>query len=443
MSNSLNPVFGQWYTDKQYGNGTDGKVFSIYKENYDGSRDNSILKIIRLGENRNERKLFSSETVEADNEEKYYDNIIKNITDNIVSVRNADNGKHFIKYEDVELRKASDGKGRLILIRLEMAKSLSELLKEFSFTYDETLRLGINICSSLVKCRSFGYIYPNLKPENILFDVDGRCKLGDFGTFSCLEPSKTSVAYKRTQYYMAPEFIRTGNINCTADTYSLGLILYMLTNRGRLPFTEPYPEKITINSLNNSVEKRLNAETMEKPALADDNLWRIIRKACDYNPNKRYFSPDHMLSDLKNALHNKPFEEPVYDEVYSKSVNSIDDESVIIPDVDDTNNKIEDVTPSLSIKEEIQIPEIVPAYKKKTSVKKRIMRYEKLPEIKKPVSRNKNDSMKRLLIMAIIALLTVVLFIISAVLHAENNVEETVVAAISDFSYFYMLFGGI
>ena len=56
MSNSLNPVFGEWYTDKQIGTGTDGKVFSIYREKYDGSKETSVLKIIRLGENRNERK---------------------------------------------------------------------------------------------------------------------------------------------------------------------------------------------------------------------------------------------------------------------------------------------------------------------------------------------------------------------------------------------------
>ncbi|MEE1321966.1 MAG: hypothetical protein UHM85_10630, partial [Acutalibacteraceae bacterium] len=80
MSNSLNPVFGQWYTDRQLGNGTDGKVFSIYKENYDGSRDTSVLKIIRLGENRNERKLFAAMNDISADEDDYYEKIIKSIT---------------------------------------------------------------------------------------------------------------------------------------------------------------------------------------------------------------------------------------------------------------------------------------------------------------------------------------------------------------------------
>lgn len=443
MSNSLNPVFGQWYTDKQIGNGTDGKVFSIYKENYDGSRDTSVLKIIRLGENRNERNVFSSENIVAESEDEYYEKLIKNITDNIDTVRKADNGKHFIKYEDIELRKASDGKGRLILIRLENARSLTDLLKEFSFTLDETLRLGINICASLVKCRTFGYIYPNLKPENILFDFEGRCKLGDFGTFSCLEPAKTSVAFKRTQYYMAPEFVRTGNINCTADTYSLGLVLYMLTNRGRLPFTEPYPEKLTVNSLNNSVDRRIAGEEMEKPALASDDLWKIIKKACNLNPNKRYFSPDQMLSDLKNVLNNKPLEEPVYDEVYSKSVVDDDnEEDVLIPEVEEIKQKEEEVTPTLSIKEEIQIPEIVPTYKKKPSQRKRVARYEKLPEIKKPVKTEFN-SIKKLLILAVVAILLILLFIVSAVLHADNSSNEAVTAIINHNLSQYIFLSGV
>ena len=75
MSNSLNPVFGEWYTDKQIGSGTDGKVFSIYRIRPDGVRENSILKIIRLGENRNERVFTNTESDSASG--LNYDDIIR------------------------------------------------------------------------------------------------------------------------------------------------------------------------------------------------------------------------------------------------------------------------------------------------------------------------------------------------------------------------------
>ena len=333
MSNSLNPVFGEWYVGRQLGNGTDGKVFTIYKEKFDGTRETAVMKMLRLGDNRNERKTFNLNDEKEEDLQEGFDKIIKKICNSIETVKKADNGKFFIKYEDLELRNASDGKGRLILIKLEEGKSLTQVLKGFSFTLEETYRLGINICQALQKCRSFDYIYPNLKPENILFDKDGRCKIGDFGSFSCLEPAKTAISYKRTQYYMAPEFIRSGNINCTCDTYSLGLILYMLTNRSRLPFTEPYPQDVTVNSLNESMERRMKGEALPKPVLASDQLWAIIKKACSFKPNERYFTPEQMLSDLKNALNNQPFEAAKFDDVYSESSNDSADD-VLIPDVE-------------------------------------------------------------------------------------------------------------
>lgn len=445
MSNSLNPVFGEWYTYKQIGSGTDGKVFSIYKEKYNGEREYSVLKIIRLSDNRNERKNFVTDNKTFANDDEYFDNLIKRITDNIDKVRKSDASKYIVKYEDIEFRRASDGKGRLILLKLEGAKSLAEVTKELSFTPEEILRLGINICSALAKCREFGYIYPNLKPENILFTRDGRCKLGDFGTFSCLEPAKTSVSYKRTQYYMAPEFIRSGNINCTADTYSLGLILYMLSNRNRLPFTEPYPEKLTVNSLNEAVKKRLSAQQLERPVFASDELWSIIRKACNYNPNKRYFSPEQMLSDLKNALENKPFEEPKFDDVYSKSVTEPDDdESVVIPDVEPATGYVEYTTPVLSIKEEIQIPDVDPVYRSRKTGKsvRKTTRSEKIPEIKTTTVVRKSYSGK-LIATAVIALIMILVFILSLVLHNNAKADDNIVMQVNCFVYDTVLSGGV
>ncbi len=436
MSNSLNPVFGEWYTDRQIGTGTDGKVFSIYREKHDGTRESSILKIIRLGENRNGRKVFdvNEETVnEAACVSDDYDLIINNIKRNIRSIIKTDAGKHFIRYEDLELRKASDGKGRLILIRLEQAKSLADLLKEISLTHDETLRLGINICNALIKCRSFNYIYPNLKPENILFDRDGRCKLGDFGTFGYLEPSKTSVAFKRTQYYMAPEVVRTGNFNCTVDTYSLGLVLYMLTNRGRLPFTPAFPEEVTINALNSATATRLRGLPLERPQLANDALWKIISKACSYNINDRYLTPDQMLADLKSALDNKPFGEAVYEDIYSRSPEKTEEgsEEIIIPEIEEYSSKIEPLTPPISLKEEITIPDVSPVYNQSTQpVKKNKRIYERLPEIKKS-GKGITSEIKKIIIMAAITVMLIVLLVVSLVLKNGEESAQTLMMLIS------------
>lgn len=320
MSQSFDPVFGEWYTEKQIGCGTDGKVYTLVKTNPDGSKERSVLKTIRIGSNRSESRDYNAigEVSNAENAAGS-DEIIENITENIGIIQASDNGRHFVKYEQCAVRETSDGKGRLILIRLEQMRSLASLLNDFSFTLEETLRLGVSVCRSLMKCREFGYIYPNVKPENILFDRRGVCKLGDFGSFSCLEPSKTSIAFKRTQYYMAPEFIKNATINCTADTYSLGLVLYSLVNRGRLPFTEEYPQEVTVNGLDRSMKLRLAGEPLEKPALCSDALFEIIKKACAFKESDRYLSPKQMLADLENAISGKPFAKAEYEDIYSVS----------------------------------------------------------------------------------------------------------------------------
>lgn len=424
MSNSLNPVFGEWYVGNQLGNGTDGKVFSIYKEKYDGSRETAVMKMLRLGENRNERKTFNINNDDAESQQGY-DKIIKKIRNSIETVKKADNGKFFIKYEDIELRNASDGKGKLVLIKLEEGKSLAQVIKGLSFTLEETYRLGINICQALQKCRSFDYVYPNLKPENILFDKDGRCKIGDFGSFSCLEPAKTSISYKRTQYYMAPELIKTGNINCTCDTYSLGLILYMLTNRGRLPFTEPYPNDVTVNSLNESTQRRMNGEELPKPLLASDQMWAIIRKACAFKPNERYFTPQQMLSDLKNALNNQPFEKAKFDEIYSESkTDKQDDESIIIPDVEKAKVSHEQETDVVSVKEVIHIPympespEYVGVDGENFNNRCNDNKIEKIVDTK-PATKFDFYSLGRLLLSALTAILFFAIFIGSVMLNVN------------------------
>lgn len=444
MPQSFDPVFGDWYTEKQLGFGTDGKVYSIVRDNGDGTKSRSILKTIRVSDNRNSGRDFNTVSSDDYTASQDLDKIIKNITDNIEVIRASDNGKRFVRYEQWAVRKTSDGKGRIIMIRLEQMRSLTSLLNDFSFTLEETVRLGISICKALDKCREFGYIYPNLKPENILFDRNGVCKLGDFGSFSCLEPSKTSVAFKRTQYYMAPEFIRSGKINCTADTYSLGLVLYSLVNRGRLPFVEKYPQEVTVYGLDRSMKLRLEGAELERPALCSDALFAIISKACAYRESDRYLTPKQMLADLKAAAAGKPFQKAEYDDVYSVSKPPklqeetqdvlIDEkaEQTKVPD-----EKKEESTEPVSLRAEIQIPNVSPSDYRigGNPKKKKRQAYEKLPNVK-PNSRERATDRKRLVALAIAILFVLCLFALSLTLRfSEPEAQPTTAVAAAIMSF--------
>ena len=201
---------------------------------------------------------------------------------------------------------------------------------------------------------------------------------------------------------------------------------------------------MTINSLNEGVQKRAAGEKFPEPMLASDELKKIIAKACAFKPNERYFTPEQMLSDLTNALNNKPFEEAVYNDVYSVTNSGYDmPEDVLIPDVEEFEKAPEQETKVVSLKQEIKIPEIVPTYKKETPVRKKITNYEKLPEIKRKKRRNK-EMESRILTMLIITVLLFVLMVTSIVLNASGD-EETIqsIAGVVNNYYYSFMEGGL
>ena len=116
--------------------------------------------------------------------------------------------------------------------------------------------------------------------------------------------------------------------------------------------------------------------------------------------------------------------------------------SVIDKIVSETEEEKESETEMQEEAEEIQIPEIVSAYKKKNTQRKRIIRYEKLPEIKKPVKKKNKEPVKKLIILALIAILLVILFVISAVLHSGNDDNQSVLAIIYGITDFIYSYGG-
>jgi len=88
-----------------------------------------------------------------------------------------------------------------------------------------------------------GHVHRDLKPSNILVAPNGELTVLDFGlvkeTGRMLESSIEGIV--GTAGYMAPEQCREGQIDASADWYSVGCILYQALT-GRLPFTGRYTQ---------------------------------------------------------------------------------------------------------------------------------------------------------------------------------------------------------
>lgn len=72
-------------------------------------------------------------------------------------------------------------------------------------------------------------IYRDIKPENILLDLEGHLKIADFGLAKPnMDESMLAYSFCGSPEYMAPEMLRKNGHNYSVDIYCLGTFLYEL-----------------------------------------------------------------------------------------------------------------------------------------------------------------------------------------------------------------------
>jgi len=139
----------------------------------------------------------------------------------------------------------------------------------------------LEILPALGYLHSIGLAYNDLKPENIMI-TEEQLKLIDLGAVSTIN----SFGYLYgTPGYQAPEIVRTGPTVAT-DIYTVGrtlaaLTLNMRTQRGR--YADGLPE--------------------DDPVLATyDSYARLLRRAIDPDPRRRFGSAEEMSAQLLGVL---------------------------------------------------------------------------------------------------------------------------------------------
>ncbi|MCV7290898.1 protein kinase [Mycolicibacterium wolinskyi] len=145
----------------------------------------------------------------------------------------------------------------------------------------EAIGYMLEILPALAYLHSIGLAYNDLKPENIMI-TEAQLKLIDLGAVSRLN----SYGYLYgTPGYQAPEIVRTGPTVAT-DIYTVGrtlaaLTLDLRTRRGR--YVDGLPS--------------------EDPVLATyDSFGRLLRRAIDPDPRRRFASADEMSGQLLGVL---------------------------------------------------------------------------------------------------------------------------------------------
>lgn len=128
-------------------------------------------------------------------------------------------------------------------------KSLDNLLEEYSRnTTPKQVRLANQIASAVSYIHEKGIVHLDLKPANILLDVDGNAKVSDFGmslevaAISQLGPASQS---RGTPMWKAPESLVSPFVMSQAgDVWSMSVIFMQVVNGVKKPFEAKTPAQL-------------------------------------------------------------------------------------------------------------------------------------------------------------------------------------------------------
>ncbi|WP_306601857.1 serine/threonine-protein kinase [Geothrix sp. 21YS21S-2] len=189
--------------------------------------------------------------------------------------------------------------------------SLERFCRENRLTVRDRLLLFQKVCSAVHFAHQNLIVHRDLKSDNILVLPDGTPKLLDFGTAKLLAPQPLPGDFTRlglqafTPSYASPEQVLGEAITTASDTYSLGVLLFLL-----LAERPPYELKEGTTA---ELLRVVCTEQPPKPSAVwrsaeppDADLDAIVLKAMRKEPQERYHSVDGFARDIQAFLDGRP-----------------------------------------------------------------------------------------------------------------------------------------
>ncbi|MCC6451076.1 MAG: protein kinase [Candidatus Aureabacteria bacterium] len=172
--------------------------------------------------------------------------------------------------------------------------SLDAFLKGQALTFRQLIEIATQVCRALAYAHAKGIVHRDLKPSNILIAKDSLAvKVADFGLVQLAQSAgelstltQSNIAMGTIEY-MAPEQRRDArNVDCRADIFALGIILYEMFT-GQIPvghFKRP-------SELNPEIPRALD---------------QIILTCLEPDPAERFQSAGELARLLQTALGEEP-----------------------------------------------------------------------------------------------------------------------------------------
>jgi len=181
-------------------------------------------------------------------------------------------------------------------------KPLSEM---GALTYSRMISMARQICDALGYIHKQGFVYRDIKPENILLNKSGfeySVKLVDFGLARPIGeaylPNESNLA--GTVFYLAPELIDGQVADIRSDLYALGILLYEMIV-GRVPFSDV--DESTVQLQHRQQPPPLPSQS--RPGVPPE-LDTLVLRLLEKNPQDRPSSVQEVLEALDAVHFDKP-----------------------------------------------------------------------------------------------------------------------------------------
>ncbi len=188
-------------------------------------------------------------------------------------------------------------------------EDLAEAIRRGPLEAARATEIAIAICDTLERAHNLqtgidgrvyqGIIHGDVKPRNIRIDPQGRVRVLDFGIAKALSLSRRlTVNEFGSVQYASPERLDSGEVDFLSDVWSVGVVLYEMVTG-----LQPY-QASTTERLERMIQSRIPPPPAPEPC--PETLRRILIKAMQPDPMRRYRSAADFASDLRGFRYDGP-----------------------------------------------------------------------------------------------------------------------------------------
>jgi tRNA A-37 threonylcarbamoyl transferase component Bud32 len=190
-----------------------------------------------------------------------------------------------------------DAEGFFIVMEYVHGRTLREVLEKGKVPLEVALMVAHKVASGLAFCHESGVVHRDVKPANILLSEEGEVKLTDFGIAKAQDASITVTGTTLgSPAYMAPEQLRSMEVDRRADIFSLGVVLYEMLS-GKKPFDgDNYSAVIT--SILTAEAKPLCDLSPEIPV----RLSLLVAQMLEKDPDRRVSKMEEAAERLEELM---------------------------------------------------------------------------------------------------------------------------------------------